>query len=59
MPRPYRTVGYPVVPIVFILGVGYLVLSRLVNKPEESLKGLVIIVIGLPFYFYWKRRQKA
>jgi len=59
MPRPYRTVGYPVVPIVFILGVGYLVLSRLVNKPEESLKGLVIIVIGLPFYFYWKRRQRA
>jgi len=59
MPRPYRTLGYPVVPIVFILGVGYLVLSRLVNKPEESLKGLVIIVIGLPFYFYWKRRQKA
>ena len=59
MPRPYRTVGYPIVPIVFILGVGYLVLSRLVNKPEESLKGLVIIAVGLPFYFYWKRRQKA
>jgi APA family basic amino acid/polyamine antiporter len=59
MPRPYRTVGYPVVPVVFILGVGSLVVSRLVNKPEESLKGLVIIAIGLPFYWYWKRRQTA
>ncbi|HYL73302.1 MAG TPA: amino acid permease [Bryobacteraceae bacterium] len=59
MPRPYRTVGYPVVPVIFILGVASLVVSRLVNKPEESLKGLVIIAIGLPFYWYWKRKQPA
>jgi len=59
MPRPYRTVGYPVVPVVFILGVASLVVSRLVNKPEESLKGLVIIAIGLPFYWYWKHKQTA
>lgn len=59
MPRPYRAVGYPVVPVVFILGVASLVVSRLVNKPEESLKGLVIIAVGLPFYWYWKRKQTA
>jgi basic amino acid/polyamine antiporter, APA family len=59
MPRPYRTLGYPVVPIVFVLGVACLVVSRLVNQPGESLKGLVIIALGLPFYFYWKRRREA
>ena len=59
MPRPYRTWGYPVVPIVFVLGVACLVVSRLVNKPGESLKGLIIIALGLPFYFYWKSRQRA
>ena len=53
--RPYRTLGYPVVPIVFVLGVACLVGSTLVKSPRESLMGLVLIALGLPFYFYWKR----
>ena len=59
MPRPYRTLGYPVVPIVFVLGIVCLVASRLINQTNESLKGLVIVAVGLPFYFYWKRRQST
>jgi APA family basic amino acid/polyamine antiporter len=59
MPRPYRTLGYPVVPIVFVLGIVCLVVSTLVKSPRESLLGLVLISLGLPFYFYWKRRPSA
>src|SRR3984893_2571436 len=54
MPRPYRTIGYPVVPIVFVLGIASLVISTLLKSPQESLIGLGLISLGLPFYFYWK-----
>ena len=53
--RPYRTLGYPIVPIAFVLAIVCLVASTLLNSPRESLMGLVLICLGLPFYFYWKR----
>jgi APA family basic amino acid/polyamine antiporter len=59
MPRPYRVIGYPVVPIVFVLGIASLVVSTLLKSPRESLIGLGLISLGLPFYFYWKRRPQA
>ncbi len=57
LPRPYRTLGYPVVPIVFVLGIACLVVSTLLKSPRESLLGLGLISLGLPFYFYWKSRR--
>ncbi len=54
MARPYRTIGYPIVPIVFVLGIASLILSTLWHSPRESLMGLALIALGLPFYFYWK-----
>ena len=56
MPRPYRTWGYPVVPVLFVLSALSLVLSTLFDSPRESLFGLVLIFIGLPFYLHWKKR---
>jgi basic amino acid/polyamine antiporter, APA family len=53
--RPYRTWGYPVVPLVFIVGSAAFVLNTLVEKPTESLAGLGLLALGLPAYFYWKR----
>ena len=57
MPRPYRTFGYPVVPVVFVLSALGLVISTLFNSPRESLMGLVLVLIGLPFYYYWAKRR--
>jgi len=54
MPRPYRTLGYPWVPGVFVLVAIVLILSTLFDSPRESLMGIGLIVLGLPFYFYWK-----
>lgn len=59
MPRPYRTIGYPVLPVLFVLSATGLVLSTLVKSPRESLLGLALIVAGIPFYFHWKRRKSA
>ncbi len=57
MPRPYRTIGYPWVPAVFV-GVAFvLVLSTLIDSPRESFMGIAMIILGLPFYFYWKNRR--
>jgi len=56
LPRPYRTLGYPVVPVVFVLGITCLVISTLWKSPRESFMGLGLVALGLPFYFYWKRR---
>jgi APA family basic amino acid/polyamine antiporter len=59
MPRPYRTIGYPVVPIAFVLGIACLIASTLRSSPRESILGLLLISLGLPFYFYWKKHPSA
>jgi APA family basic amino acid/polyamine antiporter len=56
--RPYRTWGYPVVPIVFVVASAALVLNTLVAKPVESLFGLVILALGIPAYVRWRRRAR-
>lgn len=57
--RPYRVLGYPVVPAVFVLVAIALLYSTLMSSPRESGIGLVLIILGLPFYFFWKRRLVA
>lgn len=53
--RPYRTWGYPVTPVVFILFALYLVIDTIVQTPRESLVGAGIVLLGLPAYWYWRR----
>jgi basic amino acid/polyamine antiporter, APA family len=55
--RPYRTIGYPFVPVLFVFVAILLVISTLKDSPWESMKGIVIILVGLPFYYYWKQRR--
>ncbi len=57
--RPYRVMGYPLVPIVFVFVAIVLLYSTLRQSPRESGIGLSVIVAGLPFYFYWKRRNQT
>jgi APA family basic amino acid/polyamine antiporter len=57
LPRAYKTIGYPVVPILFLMGAAVLEISTLITKPRESLAGIMLILMGLPFYFYWRRHR--
>jgi basic amino acid/polyamine antiporter, APA family len=55
--RPYRTWGYPVVPALFVAGLGVLVVNTVVEKPAESLIGVVLVALGLPAYAYWRSKR--
>lgn len=50
--RPYKAWGYPVVPILFLLVAGWLLINTLITAPERSIIGIGLIVLGIPFYFY-------
>jgi APA family basic amino acid/polyamine antiporter len=55
-PRRYRTIGYPVVPAVFVVVAIWLVINTLWSSPIESAAGVVVIALGLPVYLYLRRR---
>ena len=57
--RPYRTLGYPVVPILFVVGAFVLLVSTAIERPRESLMGIGLILLGLPFYFYWRKQRQG
>ncbi len=59
LPRPYRTFGYPVVPILFVLVAGVFIISTLWDSPRESIMGIALILLGLPFYAYWSHRRSG
>ena len=57
--RTYKTPFYPIVPIIFVLFCIILMLISLVESPGKSLVGIGFIFSGLPFYYYWKRKEKV
>ena len=54
--RPYRAVGYPVVPALYIAGASVLLAVLFAYRTATTWPGLVIIALGLPVYFLWRRR---
>jgi APA family basic amino acid/polyamine antiporter len=57
LPRPYLTVGYPVVPAIFIAGVLYLVISALVADPLPTAAVFAVVLAGLPVYWLFFRQR--
>jgi APA family basic amino acid/polyamine antiporter len=51
-PRPYKTFGYPVVPILFLLVAGWLLINTILTSPMQSFIGIFLIALGLPVYYY-------
>jgi basic amino acid/polyamine antiporter, APA family len=58
-PRPYRAWGYPLVPLVFALVMVWIVVNALITRPAESAATIVLILLGLPAYPLFRRRQAA
>jgi APA family basic amino acid/polyamine antiporter len=55
IPRPYKTLGYPVIPAVYILMTSFLMIVLLIYKPDYTFPGLIIVLLGIPVYFLWKK----
>ncbi|MBV9611299.1 MAG: amino acid permease [Acidobacteriaceae bacterium] len=58
LPRPYRVIGYPVVPVLFCAVALFLLGSTIQTRPRESFMGLGLMALGVPFYLYWKRKTR-
>jgi APA family basic amino acid/polyamine antiporter len=59
VPRPYRCTGYPLLPAIYV-GLGSLwAINAAIEKKKETLWGTVIVLVGVPFYFYWKKQRQA
>lgn len=56
--RPYKAVGYPIVPILYILLCAFIMIVLLIYKPEYTWRGLIVAVTGIPVYYIWKYRQR-
>ena len=54
--RPYRALGYPVVPMIFLLVTAALLINTFVAAPQAAVRGTALLAAGLPFYWYWSRR---
>ena len=54
--RPYRTLGYPVIPVIAILGGIFIVVNTLFTQTMLTLIGIGITLLGLPFYYYLKNK---
>jgi APA family basic amino acid/polyamine antiporter len=54
--RPYRTPGYPVVPILFIVATAGLLLNSLLQRPGPTMASFAAILAGVPIYHLWRRR---
>ena len=57
--RPYRTWGYPITPVVFILFSGYLIGNTILEAPLDAAVGAALLLTGLPVYWYCRRRYAA
>ena len=56
--RPYRTWGYPIVPILFLIVSSWLIFETIKNNPGRSGIGLFLILLGLPVYWIIEGRRK-
>lgn len=59
MERPYRTLGYPFVPVIFLLLSIFVILTLLYLAPGTAGIGYLLALTGIPVYFIWNRRKNA
>ena len=57
-PRPYKVWGYPFVPAIVILFCGILFVNTIIERPREAIFGLVLMLTGVPLYFWFKKKNR-
>jgi APA family basic amino acid/polyamine antiporter len=57
--RPYKALGYPVLPAVYILLASWICIVLLRYKPQYTWPGLVLVLLGIPVFLFWSRRSSG
>lgn len=55
--RVYKVPGYPILPLIFVLFCVALVVVTIIQNPRDASIGLSLVLIGIPFYVFWKRKS--
>ena len=55
--RPYKAIGYPVLPAIYIVMALFIDVVLLRYKPQYTWPGLMIVLLGIPVYYFWSRRS--
>jgi basic amino acid/polyamine antiporter, APA family len=57
LPRPYKVVGYPWMPILYLLMAVFFEVQLLRYKPQYTWPGLIVVLLGIPVYWLWRRSR--
>jgi APA family basic amino acid/polyamine antiporter len=57
-PRPYKALGYPVLPAIYIAMAASICVVLLGYKPQYTWPGLILVLLGIPVYFFWSSGEK-
>jgi APA family basic amino acid/polyamine antiporter len=57
--RPYKAIGYPLLPALYIVAASAICIDLLILKPAYTWPGVIIVLIGIPIYFVWSRSSKT
>lgn len=58
LPRPYKAMGYPLIPLLYIIMASVICMILLIHKPFYTWPGLIIVLLGIPLYFYINKKKK-
>ncbi len=59
LPRPYRAWGYPLTPVIFVAAAIALTVNLWMVRPVRSTLGLLVILLGIPFYYLWRKKHPS
>jgi len=55
--RPYKALGYPILPAIYIAFAGAIIIDLLLFKPDTTLPGVLLVLTGIPLYAFMKKKQ--
>jgi APA family basic amino acid/polyamine antiporter len=53
--RPYKAVGYPIIPALYIVGAAIILVVLFIYQTTATWPGLLIVLTGVPVYFIWRK----
>lgn len=59
LPRPYKVVLYPILPIFYLVSATLVMLGQVYKRPDWAGFGLLIILAGLPIYMFWAKKSRT